>query len=281
MFDRFARSWQLTKQSFAVLSKNPVLMVFPCLSALATLLVIASFVVPLFKAGALNSMAEHHGQVQPLYYVVMFAFYYCCYFVQIFFNCALMASANMVLCGGKTTLQDGIGLAFSRLGRIAAWALIASTVGLILRTLQERAGMVGKIIIALLGAAWSILTYFIVPVVMFEDEGLFDGIKRSGQLVAKTWGEGLANGVTLSALNLLAFALWVIGGIVAFMLHPLVGVLWAIGYLCLWMIVVATVEGIFRVALYRYAWIGAKTDLFDQNLIENAFVQKPSKKFGF
>src|SRR5579872_3001268 len=201
MFDRFARSWELTKQSFSVLSKNPVLMVFPCFSALATLLVIASFLAPLFQSGTLRMLAQHRGQVDPMAYLILFTFYYCCYFVQIFFNCALMASANMVLCGGKTTMKDGLGLAASRLGRIALWALVAATVGMVLRTLQERAGLVGKIVVAMLGAAWSILTYFIAPVIMFEDQGVFEGVQRSGELVKKTWGEALGKGVAFSALN--------------------------------------------------------------------------------
>ncbi|HKF24087.1 MAG TPA: DUF6159 family protein [Candidatus Angelobacter sp.] len=274
MFARYARSWQLTKQSFKALAENPVLMVFPCLSGLATLLVIVSFLVPLFATGALTSMARQPGQFDPLRLVLGFAFYYCCFFVQIFFTCALMASANMVFCGGKPSLKHGLDIAWSRVGQIAAWALIAATVGWILRTLQERAGLLGRIVIAILGIAWAILTYFSVPVVLFEHYSLFAGIKRSGELVKKTWGEAAGKGVTFVAFNLVAMAGWIVGLVVTFFIHPIVGALWAVSYLALWMIVAATVDGIFRVALYRYACFGDKTPVFAPELITNAFVQK-------
>jgi hypothetical protein len=187
-------------------------MVFPILSGLATLLVIISFLVPLFRNGALAALAQQpHPQFDPLRLTIGFAFYYCCFFVQIFFTCALMASANMIFCGGKPTLKHGLDLAWSRVGQIAAWALIAATVGWILRTIQERAGLLGRIAIAVLGIAWSILTYFSVPVVMFEHYSLFDSIKRSGDLVRKTWGESAGKGLTFVAFNLVAAFFWIVG----------------------------------------------------------------------
>lgn len=274
MFARYARSWQLTKQSFSALAQNPVLMLFPCLSGLATLLVIASFLVPLFKTGALAEMAQHQNQIDPMRVVLGFAFYYCCFFVQIFFTSALMASANLIFCGGKPTLKQGLDIAWSRVGQIAAWALIAATVGWILRTLQERAGLLGRIVIAILGIAWSILTYFAVPVVIFEHYGLFAGIKRSGELIKKTWGEAAGKGVTFVAFNLVAMLVWIAGSIVLLFVHPAVALVWALSYLALWMIVASTVEGIFRVALYRYACFGDKTPLFEPQLIESAFAPK-------
>lgn len=274
MFARYARSWQLTKQSFAVLSKNPVLMLFPVLSGFATVVVIISFLVPLFRTGAMAALAHQQAQLDPLRLVILFAFYYCCFLVQIFFSCALMASANMIFCGGKPTLRYGLDMAWSRIGQIAAWALIAATVGWVLRTIQERVGLLGRILIAVLGIAWSILTYFSVPVVMFEHYSLFESIKRSGDLVKKTWGETAGKGITFIALNLVAMVLWLVGAVVLFLVHPIVGLFWAVGYLALWMIVVSTVDGIFRVALYRYACFGDKTPLFDPQLIDNAFVQK-------
>jgi hypothetical protein len=274
MFNRYARSWQLTKQSFAVLAQNPVLMLFPFLSGLATLMVIASFLVPLFRMGALSALAQQHAQVDPLRLAVGFAFYYCCFFVQIFFTSALMASANMIFCGGKPTLRYGLEMAWSRVGQIAAWALIAATVGWILRTIQERAGLVGKIVIAVLGIAWSILTYFSVPVVLFEHYSIFDSMKRSGDLVKKTWGEAAGKGITFIVFNLIAMVIWFGGLVVLLFVHPVIALVWAMGYLALWMIVVSTVDGVFRVALYRYACFADKTPLFDPQLIDNAFVQK-------
>lgn len=92
MFERFRRSWELTKQSAAVLSKDKVLMLFPLMSGAATMVLALSLFVPLFLNGALKAMARHQGA--PSAYLTLFLFYFCNYFVAIYFNCALMASAT-------------------------------------------------------------------------------------------------------------------------------------------------------------------------------------------
>jgi len=165
MFKKMERSWELTKQSFAILAKNKSLMLFPVMSALATLVVIASFIVPIFTMGAYKHVG---GQRTPMDYILLFAFYFACYFVQIFFNCALMASANQAFCGGNAKVSDGLGMAWARLPQIIVFAAFAATVGMILRMLEERVGLIGKIVISLLGMAWSIMTYFMAPVIVFE-----------------------------------------------------------------------------------------------------------------
>jgi hypothetical protein len=201
--------------------------------------------------------------------------------VAVYFNCALMASANMALAGGRATLKDGLGIANERLGKIISWALLATTVGVILRNLEERVGLLGKIIIAILGTAWSILTYFIVPVIVFEGQDVFDGVKRSAFLVKKTWGENVGKGITFSALILMAMIPLVFLGFVALAIHPPVGILlWVVGFTLL-LTVVSAMDGIFKVALYRYAWQGAMAEGFSPELIQSAFMPKKKTRFGF
>jgi hypothetical protein len=279
MFERFRRSWELTKQSAALLSKDKVLMLFPLMSGTATIVLAVSFFVPLFLNGSLKALAQHHGT--PSTYLTLFLFYFCNFFVAIYFNCALMASANMALAGGRATLKDGLGIANERLGKIISWALLATTVGIILRTLEERVGLLGKIIIAILGAAWSILTYFIVPVIVFEDQDVFDGVQRSAFLVKKTWGENVGKNITISALTFMAMVPLLVVGLLAFAIHPLAGILlWVVGFILL-LTAVSAMDGIFKVALYRYAWQGAKAEGFSPELIQSAFAPKKKTKFGF
>ena len=56
MFAKFSRSWELVKASAGVLRSDKELLVFPAISVLASLLVMASFILPLF--GLLNPGAE-------------------------------------------------------------------------------------------------------------------------------------------------------------------------------------------------------------------------------
>lgn len=280
MFQRWQRSWELTKQSAAVLAKDKVLMLFPLLSGIASILVIASFVAPIFATGAWKSL-QHQHQLTPTEYGYLFLFYFCSYFVTIFFNCALMASANMALAGGRATLRDGIGIAMQRLGRIIMWALVACTVGLLLRTLEERAGRLGRIVIALLGTAWSIMTYFIVPVIVFEDQDVFEGVRRSAYLVKKTWGEGVGKALTFVVIGFLGILVMFTGGIAGMMIHPLVGVLFMVVFFVLLVAVISAMSGIYTVALYRYACHGVVAEGFNRDLIQAAFVEKKKSKFGF
>lgn len=274
MFTRLARSWELTKQCWALLSKNTVLLMFPVLSGLASLAIIASFAVPIFATGAARNF-QHHAQATPQHYLLLFLFYFCLYLVQTFFNCALMGAANVAFAGGHASLGVGLSLAWERFGRIVVWSAVAATVGMVLRTLEERAGLLGKIVIALLGAAWTILTYFMGPVILFEDLGVSDGLARSTTLIKKTWGEGMAKGLAFTALSLVGVAVLVGGGFIMLrFVHPL----FAIAYFVLGFVALATVisamDGIFKVALYRYACWNMVPEGFSAELIQNAFLAK-------
>lgn len=282
MFNKIGRSWELTKQSFAILADNKSLMVFPILSATATLVVMASFIFPVYTSGAYRHVG---GQRTPTDYLLLFAFYFVCYFVQIFFNCALMASANQAFCGGKANVSDGLGMAWARLPQIIMYAAFAATVGMILRTLEERVGLVGRIIIRVLGVTWSVMTYFIAPVIVFEGLGAFEGVNRSAGLIKKTWGESLVSGLSWIAVTLMM----VLAGVVAFvgMLFyaistrsapgMLVGFGLIVAYFLMIATVISTLDGIYRVALYRYASWGVVPAGYSPELIQGAFAVKEKK----
>jgi uncharacterized protein DUF6159 len=270
MFARFRRSWELTKQSAAVLMSDKALLMFPVMSAIATVLVIASFILPVFLAGTMGGMRHPN----PLTYLTWFLFYFCNYFVTIFFNCALVGAANKALSGQHASVGDGISLAMQRIGRIVMWALVAATVGIILRTLEERAGKWGRIVIALLGSAWSVLTYFIIPVIVFEDLGVGEGVKRSAALIKQTWGEGISKSITFGALTMLAFIPLVLGTVALAYVQWIVAVVFAVTYIALLATVISAMDGIFKVALYRYAAQGAATQGISPELVQGAFVQK-------
>jgi len=279
MFQRFERSWELTKQCWTVLSRNKVLVLFPILSGCASLVIMISFFVPLFLSGAARQVQHTHATPQA--YLLMFLFYFCLYLVQTFFSCALMGSANVAFAGGESSLAVGLGLAWEKFGRIVVWAAVAATVGVILRTLEERAGLIGKIVIALLGAAWTILTYFMGPVIVFEDLGVGDGLARSTALIKKTWGEGMGKGLTFAAFTLLAFGALIVGSVALLLVSPiLAGLFFALGFIAM-VTVISAMDGIFKVALYRYACWNMVPDGFSQDLVQSAFAPKKKMRFGF
>src|SRR5262249_17525928 len=132
MFDRLSRSFELARSSWHVLLADKKLVLFPILSGIATLLVLASFVTPplrLYLGGHINFDWVDQDKQPPLwYYAVAFAFYFCTYFVIVFCNAALISCALMRFNGQEPTLGDGFAAAASRLPQIFAWALVSATV---------------------------------------------------------------------------------------------------------------------------------------------------------
>jgi len=283
MFDRLSRSWNLLKASAGVLRQDKQLVVFPLVSAAAMLVVFASFAVPVVGLGLLDSMSGGRNQgVSVAMYVVAFLFYFAHYFVIFFFNTALVGAAMIRLDGGSPTLGDGLRIAFSRLGALVGYALIAATVGMILRAIEERVGFIGKIIVGLLGIGWTIATYLVVPVLAARNVGPIDAVKESATLLKKTWGEnvigqaglGLAFGFILFGMILMSGVL-VIGAAMTQNVYLIVTVLaLAILAIGIAILVQGALSGIYAAALYRYASGGQMTEGFDASTIKLAFAPK-------
>ncbi len=188
MFARFAQSWSLIKASASVLRSDKELLLFPLLSAIASMVVAASFIVPAVLGGAVTTLGDG-GHVSPTLYLGLFAFYVVQYFVIIFFNTALVGAAMIRLRGGDPTVADGFRIALSKLPAILGYAVISATVGVLLRALQERAGFIGRYVVGLIGLAWTVASFLVVPVLANHDVGPIDAVKRSAELLKKTWGE--------------------------------------------------------------------------------------------
>ncbi len=176
MFATFSRSWEFTKLSFGILFDFKQLIIFPILSTAAFLVVAASFIVPMWTFGVIEAwtaqMDEGTIASEVMMWVFMLAFYFVSYFVMSFFNTALIACALKVVNGEAPTIEYGMTVAFKRIPQIAAWSLVAAIVGVLLKML-ERYEKIGEFVAALLGTAWSALTFFVVPVLAVEGVGPF------------------------------------------------------------------------------------------------------------
>ncbi|SFW53454.1 DUF6159 family protein [Luteibacter sp. UNCMF366Tsu5.1] len=281
---KFARSWALMKSSANILRQDKELMLFPLLAGLASLVVIATFAWPVF-ALASSHHAEFEGQrehVSPIFMLVSFLFYFVQYSVVIFFNVALASAAMIRLDGGNPTLGDGIRVAMSKLPNIIGYALISATVGMILRALQERFGLIGRIVVGFLGFGWTVATFLVVPVLAAQDVGPVDAVKRSASLLKDTWGENLIGNAGIGvAGGILTFCLIFVSGVLFFAaasthsvaLMVAVGVVAIIALVALSLFQTA-MHGVYSAALYRFAHDGDPGQGFDRALLESAFRQK-------
>lgn len=283
MFDRLSRSWRLVKASAAVLRDDKELLLFPLISMGALVVVLACFALPMLGLGALDGLSRGSNHaVSAGVYAVAFLFYFCQYFVIFFFNAGLVGAAMMRLDGGNPTFNDGMRIATSKIGVIAGYALIAATVGVVLRAIQERVGFIGRLIVGLLGVGWTIATYLVVPVMVARDVGPIDAVKESAALLKKTWGENVIGQVGLGAAFALIFMGVILAGVVlvglAIATHSVVVIVLALGIAVLAVgatgLVQSALAGIYAAALYRYATTGEGTQGFDANAMQLAFAPK-------
>jgi hypothetical protein len=282
MFQRLSNSWELVKASTAVLRSDKELIVFPIVSAIGSLIVLATFAIPMFLAGVFDSMYVDGEGFQPLGMLVAFLFYLVQYTVIFFANTALVGAALIRLRGGDPTVADGFRIASQRMGPILGYALISATVGMVLRAIAERTGFIGRIVISLIGFAWNIATYLVVPVLAAEEIGPIDAVKRSTQLLKRTWGEQLVGNAGVSAVfGLMMFGVFLIG-IPLIVLAAVSESLVLVGIAVLLVVLTtlalgvisSTLTGIYSAAVYRFAAEGEIAGGFSAEMIHSAFRSK-------
>lgn len=258
MFDRISYTWDLMKASWQVLMRDKAMIIFPLCSGICCLLVMASFIVPLGVTGAWHNMPNSDMPMgtRIAYYAMVFLFYFCNYFVITFFNVAITACAISIMTGGSPSIGGGFREAASRIHLILAWALVSATVGLILKIIAERSGKLGRIVTSLMGAAWSIVTFLVVPILVVENKGPIAAVTESAALLKRTWGNQLLGNAGFGFI----FFLFMIPGIAlivfGFMSHSiqiaLVMFFIAVVYFIVLSLVNSALHSIFQAAVYLY-----------------------------
>ena len=270
----------LAAQSWRVLMLDKSLLLFPLASGIACFLVLASFAAGIMASGLAGS-GNKGGE--PLHWVLLFAYYFANYFIIVFFNSALVACAMIRFRGGDPTLADGMRAAMERIAQIAAWALLAATVGVVLRFVEERVGFVGKIVVALLGAAWTIANYFVVPVLVVEKLGPLDAAQRSVEIIKQAWGEAIVSNAGVGLVTFLACLLLVVPcGAASLVLAMKAGSLalgiagGALTLALLILIVLASsaIKSIILSAVYLYATESKVPQAFEATNLQQAFAAR-------
>jgi hypothetical protein len=272
-FTRLSNGWQLALNSFAVLKANRQLIIFPILSAIAMLLVISSFVIAMFaSAGWDTELLKEQSAVAN--YTILFLYYLVNYFIVVFFNTALVHCTHLYFNGEEPTVSKGLRFALTRIGAIFSWAIFAATVGTILRAIQDKVGALGKIITGLIGIAWSVATFFVVPIIAYENLGPIAAFKRSTSLMKQKWGESIGASFSFGIIQFLAILLLAVPSFVlAWLVHPIAGAaLFAIGLFAI-IVLFSAAKVIFVSAVYHDI-NGDPVKVFNQHFADNLFEGK-------
>jgi hypothetical protein len=282
VFERLSNSWELVKASAAVLRADKELIVFPIVSAILSILVVVTFAVPAILSGMFASFGPEGKAFPAAGYLIGFLFYVVQYSVIYVCNTALVGAALIRLRGGNPTVGDGFRIAGEHIGPILGYAVISATVGMVLRMISERSGFLGRLVVSLVGLAWNLATYLVVPVLAVENVGPIEAVRRSSEYLRRTWGEQIAGNVGIGLVfTLLSFGTLGTGIllIIAAAATKSAVVIIAVGISVVSALVVlglisSALSGVYAAAVYRYAAEGDTGSFFTPSMVKNAFRAK-------
>jgi hypothetical protein len=279
---------ELSKQSWSALGQNRQLIVFPIISGIGMLIVTILFFLP--EAFAFRPILETEDPTTMQWItalLILFFYYLVASFVITFSNTALVGATLKTIRGEPATVGGGLSVALSRLGKIIVYSLISATVGVIARGIAQSGRQSDNAIVAILAAilggliqgAWSLLVFFAIPVIVVENIGVLDSLKRSFELFKQTWGEGFVGSTAIGGIScLVTLAVLLIGGgiIVAGVLANVVALIIVGAVLLIVGVVVVSllngaVNGIFQASMYHYATTGDAGPFIDGELAREAF----------
>lgn len=272
---KITRTWSLMSDCWQVLKGDKKLLWFPFLSGICCMMLLASFAIPIYATDAWQPPGRNADEMhQVAYYGVLFLFYFCNYFIVVFFNAAIVACAAIRIDGGDPTVADGLRAAMSRLPVILGWALVSATVGLILRFIEDRSDKVGQIVAGLLGMAWTVISFLVIPILVIENKNPIAALKDSTALLKRTWGEQLISnfsfGAIFSLLSLPAIGLIILGVYAGSAAVLALCIALAVVYLIVLSLVHSALQAIFQTALYIYARDGRVPSGFRAEVLEQA-----------
>ena len=272
-FDRLSNGWTLAMNSFKVLKENKQLIIFPVLSGISLVLIMGSFVLVFLSANGWSfENAEDPSTIGN--YLYLFLFYLVNYFIVVFFNMGLIHCTRLYFRGEEVSINAGLRFSLSRIGTIFSWAVFAATVGTILRVIQGESGLIGKIITGIIGIVWNIATFFVVPVIAYEDLGPIAAFKRSSQLMKQKWGESLGATFSFGLIQFLAMIVLVIPlFFIGNMIHPIGGIALAVMGVFIIATIFSAAQTIFVSAVYHNI-NDEPVKHFNQQMIDGLFQKK-------
>lgn len=277
ILSRIGNGLSLSVDSLYVVLRDKTLLAFPLLSMGMTLLTVWMFYL---AAGNDKMMFIVNTQVNAVgqqylnvgYYVTVFIAYLCLHGFAIYCNAALVACAHISMTERDSKFRDGVQAATRALPSIIIYSLLASTIGTLL-SLLDREKHLSRIIRTVVRSGWSLLTYFVIPVMVIERRFIVSALPRSGQIMSQTWGEALSAhfglGWFLLLLNIPTacfFAYEYYVGVVMPFSSALV-----ISWLLFTLILGTTAKNVLTVVLYLYATTGEAPKGWKAEALQNAF----------
>lgn len=310
-WDRLSNGWTLLKASFAVIGRNPTLLLFPAATAALTILIGFLFLGPVVLQPTSHKYTEgaHWAEVGSRLVVVsepdeydrmrgrkqhvepskqMMAYMVIAYFLSMFlatfFNVAFVHEIFDALDGNTVSVGEGIQFALTKLKPILMWTLFAGVVGMLIKAAEEKFGFFGRMVVRSIGLAWSVASVFVIPVLVLEEhpENPIGVVRQSAGVIRKAWGEAIAGYAGLQIGGVIAvgalFVALFAGGFLAYSLRSPWVFLGALG---LWLAFASAFSyalgvagNVYLCVLYRYATRGTVPEGYTAEMLGLAWTPK-------
>ncbi|AGB16245.1 hypothetical protein Halru_1638 [Halovivax ruber XH-70] len=264
IFTRLKIGFGMARRSLRVLRAHPKLLTFPLLGALSGL----AFFLTLF--GSLFATGPIFQEPGPALYAALFVAYLAETFVASFFTAALIAATRTAFQGDEPSIRGALATAWQHKWPLFAWSVVAATVGVIIKGIEGEDNLVAQIAAAVFAVAWSLMTYFIVPVIVFRDPSVREMFTESARTFKETWGESIG---AMGAIDVVSFVLVLGGGLLGGATYLVLGGLGTAGLVAtvvvggtailLAFLIGKTLSGIAKTALYLYATEDTAPEYFE------------------
>lgn len=299
------RSSLVFKRAIQVLKSHKKLLLFPLIISVFSWFIFLFFLVPIglweseyaltdmkfWEAVAtawLPTSAESDVHLSSVTYFLLASLYMVSMFMSTFFNVAFYNEIMNALNGRPVSIRGGLRLALSRLKSIFLWSLCTGIVGLILQSLEQRAGFVGRWILKFIGISWSVASVFVIPVIIREDKQSSPVrlLRTSAVMLKRSWGESIVGYVGLRCGAGIATCIFVVAILCSMFLADLMDDRWmyyggmGLSFVSIltFFYIVGVVSSVYRVALYIYASEGVVPAAFDRDDMDMAWKVKSGQK---
>lgn len=270
---RLLNGLRLLHQSLMVVWRDRTLLAFPMLSTGITLVLVWLFYMSVGpnKLQLLVNI-QPDGSINSGHYVVVFVTYLMLYFVTLAANAALAQAAYVSMTERDAKFRDGMRAGLRSVISLILWSLFNSTIGVLFSLLDQQKNT-SRLLRSVLHSGWTLMTYFVVPIVVIERKSIFAALPRSGQILTERWGESVSAQVStgwfLALLNLpvvlFLFIEWYTTNLSAFIF--LLSFSWVIFAI----ILATTAKQVLTVVLYLYAANGEAPKGWDPEALRHTF----------
>ena len=278
---RFTRGLRLVGTGFTMARDEPGLMMVPLVAFVVQLALFGAAALLLLPT--LRSNYHSDGQQAHLsagQWLVVVVVGILVMFVSVVAHATIIARVMARFHGQSVTNTQAAKAALTKTPQLMAWAFINYVVISILRGIGNR-GLLGALVGTLLRAGWLVASFFVVPVILFEDKGALKAIKRSVDLCRSRWGENLVGNGALGVIGLVAILLDVAVAVVLGLVFAPLGVAVGVIGLAAILLVLTVATAAFNAALYWFAVTDQSPGQYSVGDLRAAYRQKGHKRSAY